>query len=284
MADLTVPLPDGSDRLALTRFGVSSPKIAEWFRGYDDAVEPEERMRPGTFGLIAHPVGMTASLAEGALPTATYHSDPDVWPILPWYDRSTGDAVTLTTIDPGSRPDRFAAELEAGVVRVLTLGDVISRYARKVEHKSRAPDGEDSTGETEGLLQRRPVESAPVLSDLTGKEGNKIVERLSGEVTSPEEYRTDYGERSDRWSQLVLPVLRQMGASKVSQLASVSRRAVERALRVDGQAVPHPLTKARYRQVAIDSARGGTPAGSTSPAGWTALYCSAEPQATAHGP
>ena len=28
---------------------------------------------------------------------------------------------------------------------------------------------------------------------LSGKEGNKIIERLTGEVEDPEEYRTDYG-------------------------------------------------------------------------------------------
>jgi hypothetical protein len=272
--DPTVPLPDGSDRLALTRFGLSSPKIAEWFRGYDDAVEPGDRMRPGTFGLIAHPIGMTAALAEGALPTATYHSDPDVWPILPWYDRSTGEAVTLTTIDPGAHPDRFAAELEAGVVRVLTLGDVISRYSRKVEHKSRASDGDEITGETAGLLQRRPVESAAVLSDLTGKEGNKIVERLSGEVTNPEEYRTEYGERADRWSLLVVPVLREMGAANVAELTGISRRAVERALRLEVPSMPHISKRGIYLRVASGRLTHQSPApADLAPGIYASLHC-----------
>jgi hypothetical protein len=49
-----------------------------------------------------------------------------------------------------------------------------------------------------GLMLRRPISSAPVLTDLTGEEGNKIIEQLTGEVEEPSEYRTDNGSRADR--------------------------------------------------------------------------------------
>jgi len=267
-------LPEQSDRYALTRFTVASPKIAVWFRGYDAVMPLEERMRPGCFGLIAHPVGFTSALSEGALPTGPYHSNPEVWPILPWYDRSTGEPIALTIADPMEDPDRFSTEVEGGAVRILTLGDVVSRYGRKIEHKSRAPGGGDVDGETVGLLERRPVESAPVLTDLTGKEGNKLIERLTGEVTRPEEYRTDYGERADRWSLLLVPVLREMGAAKVAELTGFSRRAIERALRTGNPSRPHPPAQARFRRCAGAAATPRLQTLSSSAQDWPAIYCS----------
>ncbi len=36
-----------------------------------------------------------------------------------------------------------------------------------------------------------------MLTDLVGKEGNKLIERMTGEVTNPDEYRAEYGSRVD---------------------------------------------------------------------------------------
>jgi hypothetical protein len=117
----------------------------------------------------------------------------------------------VTTTDPVSDPERLAHELAAGSVRVRTLGDVLHDYARRAEHKSLAPDGTPVTGTTAGQLRTRPVESHPALTTLTGKEGNRLLERLSGEVADPTEYRSDLGPREDPWPTLVVPVLRAVG-------------------------------------------------------------------------
>ena len=55
-----------------------------------------------------------------------------------------------------------------------------------------------STGDlhTVGPLKRRPVASMPTLQALIGKEGNKLPERESGEITNPDDYRSDYGARA----------------------------------------------------------------------------------------
>jgi hypothetical protein len=127
-------------------------------------------------------------------------------------------------------PEQRELALARKDVVIQSLGNVLRRYRLRPEHKSLAPDGQPVTGDTAGLLRRRPVLTAPVLTDLTGKEGNKLIERLAGVITAPADYRTDYGSRADRWNSLVLPVLRAMGARELTERTGMSRRAVERAL------------------------------------------------------
>ena len=268
------PPPEWASTYALTRFTVSSPRVQLWFRGYDVAAPKEKRVRPGTFGLLAHPSGFVSDLSGDALPATTYESDPRRWPELPWFDRSSGKRVEVHTLTPGEDPEGFADALERGAVRIETLGDVLMGYGLRPEHKSLAPDGSPSGEHTVGLLRRRPVRGAPVLTDLIGKEGNRLIERLSGEVTDPDEYRTGYGERQDRWQALVVPVLRKIGAAEVAARSDQSRRAVERAIRREDPTVPHRSSQAEYVRVAADWAaerlRGGA---RSSRSGLGTLYC-----------
>lgn len=70
------PQPAWAVRYALTRFTVSSPQLAGWFEGYDRSRSREGWIRPGSFGLIAHPgairflrrEGPPGTLAVGARP------------------------------------------------------------------------------------------------------------------------------------------------------------------------------------------------------------------------
>ena len=41
----------------------------------------------------------------------------------------------------------------------------------------------------------------------------QLVQALTGEIDDPEEYRVEYGPRGDRWSALVLSVLKELGAN-----------------------------------------------------------------------
>jgi len=250
---------------AVTRFTISKPTVAAWFAGRDAGLAWSHRMRPGSFGLIAHPDPFLAAASGQPLPAAPFETDPHRWLDLPWYDRRTGKPIRITTTDPATDPERLAAELATGDVRVRTLGDVLHDYARRPEHKSLAPDGSPVTGATVGKLRPRPVESHPALTILTGKEGNKLLERLSGEVTDPAEYRSDFGPREDPWRSLVVPVLRAMGAAAAAEAVGCSRRAVERAI-LEGEAtMPHGATKARLVEVAAGWAR--TELGAAAPAG-----------------
>jgi hypothetical protein len=248
------PLPDWASRLALTRFTVSSPLLRAWFAGFDDSVPADERIRPGTFGLLGHPLGLITGTSQ-ARPARSYEPDPARWEHGSWYDRRTGGEIAVTTSSPTEDPERFSSVLASGAVRLQTLYDVLARYRLHPEHKSLAPDGTWADEATWGLMQRRPVSSAPVLTDLSGKEGNKIIERLTGEVADAGEYRTDYGTRADRWRTLVLPVLRQirdaLGTAEMSQRVRVHRRSLERVLGSEA-VMPHASTRMRYLEAAWD--------------------------------
>jgi hypothetical protein len=246
------PMPNWAGRLALTRFTVSSPKLQAWFSGFDDSVPDDEHIRPGAFGLLGHPLGLVAGIGTEARPARGYERDPARWEDGSWYDRRAGREIVVTTLSPVEDPERFSGALASGAVRLQTLADVLARYRLHPEHKSLAPSGRWADEETRGLVQRRPVSSAPVLTDLSGKEGNKIIERLTGEVEDAGEYRTDYGARADRWKTLALPVLRRMrdevGTGTFSQRIGVHRRTLERVL--GGSATPHASTRARYLSAA----------------------------------
>jgi hypothetical protein len=224
-----VPYPDWADRPALTQFSVSSPKVGAWFSGRDRSRPFSERVRPGSFGLLAQPTGLRAG--RGVLPAAPYDDDPAAWDDLPWYDRGTGEGVSVTTKDPVRDPVGFASALEQVAIPIRTLRDVLDDYAARPEHKSLAPDGGPVGSATRGLLRRRPVHSSPALTRLSGKEGHKLLDRVLGMIDDPAEYRTDYGDRIDVRKAVVLPALRRIGAPALARhVPQRSRRAIERVV------------------------------------------------------
>lgn len=247
--------PGWADLPAVTRFTISSPSIAGWFRGRDRDLAPEERMRPGGFGLLANPV---EGHMAGPMPARSYETDPKSWLGQSWYDRRSGRPLRLSTADPVAAPERFGDDLASGAVRVRTLGEILAAYGHRPEHKSLAPDGSPAGPTTAGLLRRRPIRSSPVRTHLAGKEGNKLLERLTGVVTEVSEYRTDFGTRADPWNELFVPVLRRMGAAEVVRRTNRAwKRSVERIIR-DGH---RPKSAERERTlvgVAVGHAKRAT--------------------------
>jgi hypothetical protein len=242
------PLPAWADTYALTRFTVSSPRIEGWFSGYNEAQPAEEAIRPGSFGLIAHPITLGAQ--NGPLPAAPYESDPDQWPDLEWYDRRSGRPVRVFTVGTTDSETRALA-LARSDVPIQLLGDVLAQYRRRAEHKSLDPSGRPAGRESRGLLLRRPIASSPEETELTGKEGNKLEERMTAEVTEPAEYRNSYGRRGDVWV-MVLEVLREIGAPRVAELTGFGRSAVYEVLRGATPRVEHAR---EYERVAAEFAR-----------------------------
>jgi hypothetical protein len=180
---------------------------------------------PRELGLIAHPL----TIGSGPLPAAPYETDPARWPLLDWYDRRTGNPTDVIA-PAGVEPDVRADALHHGAVPIALLSDILTRYQRRIEHKSLAPDRSPAGAATRGLLARRPVESDPYQTELIGKEGNKLEERQTGEVTDPTEYRTHYGRRTSTWL-LVLSVLKEIGAPETASQTEISRSAVYDVLR-----------------------------------------------------
>ena len=90
-----------------------------------------------------------------------------------------------------------------------------------------------------------------MLHRLTGKEGNKLAERLSGTELAAADYRNDYGPRVTRWDQLVRPILTELGAAAVIKASGFAPSAVYDVLR---RATPHPENRARFERIATDYA------------------------------
>lgn len=247
-------LPDWVDRYALAQFSVASPLVATWFAGRDRDLPWGEKMRPGAFGLLAQPAPLLGALPGRRLPAAPYEEDPDRWPDLEWYDRATGDRIRVNSVDPVSDPIGFARALERGDVPIRTLRDVLLGYDRRPEHKSLGPDGRPAGPTTAGLLRRRWVRSEPALTMLAGKEGNKLLARLTGETTDPADYRLSLGIREEQWPTLVAPVLRRVGIPELVRRRLGSRRALERAVLGTEPAVPHGERRERLTATAVDFA------------------------------
>ena len=252
------PQPPWADRYALTRFTVSSPMLADWFKGYNAKRPRDEWIRPGSFGLIAHPEAAargeskTAPQRDHALPTAPYERSAASWPHLTWYDRRDGRPIRVTTAQQRSDPDAFADALRRDDSIIQTLAQILGRYTRRPEHKSLAPDGTSADAETEGLLARRPIRSGPALTELTGKEGNKLTERLTGQTTDPADFRNYYGNRTDPWAELYLPILNELGAARIVGQTELSSSAVYDVL---NGTEPRLANRHRYEALALDLAR-----------------------------
>jgi hypothetical protein len=244
-------MPDWTGTPALTRFTVTSPAIGAWFTGHNQRQAPDDWIRPASFGLLAHPDPLIPTLdSDRPKPTTVYEPDPSKWLSVDWYDRATGQPINITTASH-HHPD-FHRHLTEGRVRVRTLGDVLSTFTRHPETKSLAPGGQPVIAATQGLLQRRPVESAPVLTDLIGKEANQLDERATGSTDEPDGHLNRYGNRGDRWTQLVLPILRSIGVKELMRLTGRSRSAVYEVL--TGKPPKYAGPAARYEAVAVEHA------------------------------
>jgi hypothetical protein len=241
--------PAWASQYALTRFTASSPAQLAWFNAPDHGPLVGEVPRPASFGLLAQADPILYG-TDRPLPAAPYSNKPREWPGLPWVDRRTRQSLTLATAQPDD-PERFASQLAGGAVRVRSLGDILTRYPRRPEHKSLAPDGTPSDETTVGKLRRRPVHSAPALTRLIGKESNKLLERLTGEAIDPREWLDDYGSVASVWDTLVLPALRQIGATEVARVLDVTPHSVRRWLNAGAR--PH-AGSSRHAQMAVELA------------------------------
>ncbi len=273
-ADLTGsshPLPSWADRYAVTQFSVSTPRHAGWFRTPDSGGHEPGKPRPFGFGLLGHVDPFAAGLVTGH-PAAPYDRKPRHWPTLPWYDRRTGQPLaTVNAATLGDDPERLANALESGVVPLRTIGQILQTHADRPEHKALGPDGAPAGPVTRGQLRRRTIRSASVLCAHIGKEGNRLLERATGEITDPNDYRNTYTDPdTDRWHQLVLPVLRDMrdalGARHIAAHIGVTDRQVRNWLA--GRDIPHAgpsHNRQRTEQLAVDWSQNQSLAKGTRP-------------------
>jgi len=102
-----------------------------------------------------------------------------------------------------------------------------------------------------------------VLTALLGKEGNRLLERATGQITDPDDYRNTYtNPDADQWRELVLPVLIAIhdahGSRHIAAHIGVSDRQIRNWL--SGHDQPHAgPTRHRQKaeQLALDLNRPG---------------------------
>ncbi len=103
-----------------------------------------------------------------------------------------------------------------------------------------------------GLLQRRPAISGPNLLVQVGKEGGQVSERVAGTVTNAE--AVPVVAAPDEWTELVVPVLRDMGVAEVMRRTDLALN--DRFARyLAGTMRPKGRRRAALRAAALDYAR-----------------------------
>ncbi len=223
-------LPGWAGSFAVSQFSVSTPAQAGWFHLSPEGTPSDRKPRPFGFGIL----GQVPALAAGILdshPAAGFSRDAETWPHLEWYDRHTSRPIAVASNEAvGDDPAERADLLVSGVTPLTTVGNVLQRYGGRPEHKSLGPAGDHATSATTGLLRRRAVLSAPLLTALIGKEGNRLLERAIGAVDDAEHYRNIYRNGQAVWQDLALPVLRAMrtavGAEALAADLGVTARQV----------------------------------------------------------
>lgn len=246
------PLPRWADSFAVSQFSLSTPAQSGWFRLPADGTPVANKPRPFGFGLLAQVPTLAAGLL-GSHPATGFSREAQTWPHLAWYDRHTSRPLTVACYPASTGdPHELSDMLVRGVTPLTTIGHVLQHYHGRPEHKSRNPNGTDTTSTSTGLLPRRPVRSAPVLTALVGKEGNRLLERATGQITDPDDYRNTYrNPDTDPWSQLIRPALTairdSLGVRHIAEHIGVSDRQIRNWLTGHGQ--PH-AGATRHRQKA----------------------------------
>ena len=108
------------------------------------------------------------------------------------------------------------------------LRKVVERYSESVEHKSLSPDGSRCTGETKGLLRRRPIRASGVFHWI-GKEVDR------GTSMDPEYFSADqklmrYGTSGRRFPE----ALRKFSVREIMKQTGLSNETVQRAKNGEG--------------------------------------------------
>ena len=149
-----------------------------------------------------------------------------------WVEVPSGMPITVAT--PGRRQGRGASR----EVEIASYGEELVRLVLHPESKMLGPDGGPCKARTKGLLTPRPVRVAAV--HLVGKEGNRLEEVATGEVTDPDEVLIDYSD--DAWERLVCPVGLLMGIRRIARETQIAVSQVADLLH--GRASPRPATRA----------------------------------------
>jgi hypothetical protein len=128
---------------------------------------------------LGHPVGVNPKKCHLIAP---FSSDPQQWRRQKWTDVHSQRSFPITT----------RANAGPNVARVKSIGDVFDEHKLHPESKSAGPDGNPCGPNTRGVLSRRSVHAAYVIS--IGKESNKLEEVEHEEIHDLEEVLETYSD------------------------------------------------------------------------------------------
>jgi hypothetical protein len=123
------------------------------------------------------------------------------------------------------------------VARVKTYGDVLAEYRVHRESESLGPDGQLCARLTRGLLQRRAVSTAAVLTTYIGMEANRLEDVQAGLVHDLGDVLSEYQDPERAyWNVVVLPALKKIPRRQLADAIGMSERQIA-AIR-NGHAMP----------------------------------------------
>jgi hypothetical protein len=153
-----------------------------------------------------------------------------------WVEVPSGASVTMAT------PGRHKGGEAPQAVAIASYGEELVRLVLHPESKMLGPGGGPCKAGTKGLLTPRPIRIAAV--HVVGKEGNRLEEVATGEVTDPDEILIDYGD--DTWEHLICPVGLLIGMRRIARDSQIALSQVADILH--GRASPQPTTRAVLAQ------------------------------------
>ena len=250
LGDLRSPLGPGTSRRfvdeaaawMLERVIDGPGRVPAWF---DEAAMADLSM--GTPGRVASlgghgsPFGFAMG-ARRARRVETVVSGERVRLVAPAGDDP--ETARWVEVPSGNRPRVVVGQGRGrpGDVRVATYGEEVVSLLFHPESKMLGPNGEVCKATTKGLLTPRPVEVGVV--HLVGKEGNRVDEVAIGEVLTPEEVLTNYGD--DEWERLIMPAARAYGIRRLARETGLARSKLTGLLA--GRSSPRLLTREAVRR------------------------------------
>lgn len=234
------------DRPAITRLTVSAADTFNLFREYNAGKSYADQIKPFNFMLAAHvaPFGHPEGVdPESFQLVAPYEMDARNWLNMEWLDRYSGQHYRVTTCG------HYGTK---GVARIRTIGDVVTDYKVRPEHKSAGPDGRPCGRATRGVLSRRHVTAAS--ETLIGKEAHHLEDMQRGVIHDEAEAVSSYIDpRLDPWHLVVLPILQSLNVRDVARIAKLTERQVRRLVR--GECYPHRGNRDALVRIAATNAR-----------------------------
>jgi hypothetical protein len=188
---------------------------------------------------LGHPVCVNPKKCHLIAP---FSSDPQQWLRQKWTDVHSRRSFPITT----------RANAGPNVARVKSIGDVFDEHKLHPESKSAGPDGNPCGPNTRGVLSRRSVHAAYIIS--IGKESNKLEEVEHQEIHDLDEVLEFYSDpKADPWFVLVVPILKLIPREKLAKIGGVTERSIQ-ALR-NGRWKPSAKTRTALTHAAGNYAR-----------------------------